>query len=299
MKKLWKIFAGIVILLFLGAGTYAGYIYSQAESTVNSDMHEPITSIDHEETKKKVEAKERLNVLLMGVDERAGDRGRSDTLIVASIQPSNEKTNMVSIPRDTRTTLGGEEPESGREDKINHAYAFGGVDMAVDTVESFLDVDMDYYVRINMEGLVELVDAVGGVTIQNDLAFSRGDQNFPEGEITLTGDEALEYVRMRKQDPNGDLGRNERQREVIKGVVEKAASFSSVNKVQGILDVMGDNVKTNADFDTLQMLFKDYRASGRNIDTYQLSGNGVMIDGIYYMQVPDAEIAKAQSLIKE
>lgn len=297
MKKLGKITAIVVILLFFGAGTYAGYVYSQAETTVNSNMHSPIDSIDHEETKKKVEDKETINILLMGVDEREGDRGRSDTLLVASVQPSNEKTRMISIPRDTRTTLGGSEPESGRMDKINHAYAFGGVDMAVDTVENFMDMDLDYYVRINMEGLVELVDAVNGVTVTNDRAFSQGGVDFPTGEISLNGDEALNYVRMRKNDPNGDLGRNERQREVIKGVVDKAASFSSVSKIQGILDVLGGNVTTNADFDTMKMLFQDYRKSGQNIDTYQMKGSGVTIDGIYYMQMPDDEIAKAKSLI--
>ncbi|WP_102335514.1 LCP family glycopolymer transferase [Salimicrobium jeotgali] len=297
MKKLGKITAIVAILLFFGAGTYAGYVYSQAETTVNSNMHSPVTSIDHEETKKKVEDKETINILLMGVDEREGDRGRSDTLLVASVQPSKEKTNMISIPRDTRTVLGGNEPESGRMDKINHAYAFGGVDMAVDTVETFMDMELDYYVRINMEGLVELVDAVNGVTVTNDRAFTQGGIEFPEGEIDLSGNEALEYARMRKNDPNGDLGRNERQREVIKGVVDKAASFSSVSKIQGILDVLGGNVTTNADFDTMKMLFQDYRKSGQNIDTYQMKGSGVTIDGIYYMQMPDEEIAKAKSLI--
>src|SRR5690606_27392907 len=131
--------------------------------------------------------------------------------IVLTVNPNKESIQMVSIPRDTRTEIIGK----GFEDKINHAYAFGGMEMAIDTVENFLDIPIDYYVQVNMEGFKDLIDAVGGVTVENDLAFTQDGYHFPEGTITLYGDEALAFVRMRKNDPRGEFGRQLRQRQII------------------------------------------------------------------------------------
>src|SRR5699024_63461 len=129
-------------------------------------------------------------------------------MIVMTLDPNNNQMQLVSIPRDSRTLIVGK----GFQDKINHAYAFGGSEMSVATVENFLDIDLDYYVRMNMEGLAQLVDAVGGIMVNNDQQFSQSGYTFDTGKIQLDGDKALAYVRMRKQDPQGDVGRNDRQR---------------------------------------------------------------------------------------
>ena len=94
---------------------------------------------------------------------------------------------MLSIPRDTRTEIIGH----NSVDKINHAYAFGGVPMAVNTVEHFLDIPIDYYVFINMEGFLQIIDTIGGVTIDNDMDLTYNSYHYPKGEITLDGDKAL------------------------------------------------------------------------------------------------------------
>src|SRR5690606_34677527 len=107
-----------------------GYVYSiyhNAKQTVNEQMKRELPSIDIERTKEKVARKEKLNILLLGVDKRPGDRGRSDTMIILTLDPQANKMQMISIPRDTRTLIVGK----GFEDKINHAYAFGGPDMSV------------------------------------------------------------------------------------------------------------------------------------------------------------------------
>src|SRR5699024_12248826 len=96
---------------------------------------------------KKVKATEPLNILLLGVDARESDKGRSDALIVLSLDPQNDVMRLISIPRDTRTTIVGK----GGEDKINHAYAFGGTGMAVATAEDFLGIEVDYYFHLNMK----------------------------------------------------------------------------------------------------------------------------------------------------
>ncbi|RKJ22727.1 LytR family transcriptional regulator, partial [Butyricicoccus sp. 1XD8-22] len=98
---------------------------------------------------------------------RPGDRGRSDSIIVMTVNPKTESIDMLSIPRDTRVEIVGK----GVDDKINHAYAFGGVEMSMNTVEKFLDIPIDYYIKLNMEGFKEIVDAVGGVDVNNDIDF--------------------------------------------------------------------------------------------------------------------------------
>ncbi|SEA37730.1 cell envelope-related function transcriptional attenuator common domain-containing protein [Thalassobacillus cyri] len=293
--KWWKFTLLVMLLIMLAAGAYVYSIYSNVKNTVDNDLHAPVSSIDTDLTKKKVKSKEPLNILLLGVDERNYDKGRSDTMIVMTLDPDNDRMQMISIPRDTRTEIVGK----GIQDKINHAYAFGGSDMSVNTVENFLDIEIDYYVRMNMEGLEQLVDAVGGITVNNNLAFTNGSYEFPKGELNLNGKEALAFVRMRKQDPQGDAGRNERQRQVIEGVIDKGASLGGVNKIGEIMDILGTNVNTNMDFSDMRKLGTDYRSARKNTETYQIQGNGTRIDGVYYLNVPEEEVEKVNGMIEE
>ncbi|HLS09653.1 LCP family protein [Lentibacillus sp.] len=295
-KRRWlKIVLPVIFVLIAGVGLYAYSIYGNAKDTVNEKMHEPIDSIDRDVTKKKVEASEPLNVLLMGVDERENDSGRSDALMVMSLDPKDDSMQLVSIPRDTRTTIVGK----GFEDKINHAYAFGGSDMAVATVENFLDIELDYYVRLNMQGLKELVDELGTITVDNEIAWNDGKYDFNVGPVEMDGDKTMAYVRMRKQDPNGDFGRTDRQRKVIQGIIEQGASVGSVAKINDYIDVLGNNMATSMDFDDMKKLFNGYRNTRKNIASYQMKGNGTNIDGIYYLMVPDEEVAKVHGMISK
>ncbi|TFJ92196.1 LCP family protein [Lentibacillus salicampi] len=295
-RKKWIWITLIVLFVLVGLGTAYGYsIWHNVQSTVDKKLHKPVGGIDTEATKKKVEKKEPINILLLGVDERQYDKGRSDTMIVMTLDPANDQMQMVSIPRDTRTEIVGR----GTMDKINHAYAFGDSEMSVDTVENFLDIELDYYVRMNMEGLAQLVNAVGGITVTNDRAFNQGGHAFGTGELQLNGKEVLAYARMRKEDPQGDLGRNERQRQVIQGIINKGANFNVVNKVDNIMDVLGDNMVTNMKFEDMRNLATNYRSARKDISTYQMSGQGQRIDDTYYMLMSDEEVAKVHKMITE
>src|SRR5699024_958368 len=134
-------------------GAYAYSIYHNAKTTVNKNMHDPVETIDTNLTKKKLNETDVLNILLLGVDAYENEAGRSDAIMIMHLNPQTDEMDIVSIPRDARTEIVGK----GIQDKINHAYAFGGADMSIATVENFLDIDIDYYVTINMDGLVELV----------------------------------------------------------------------------------------------------------------------------------------------
>jgi LCP family protein required for cell wall assembly len=259
-------------------------------------MHHPI---DRAKSDKRVEEvslqnKQPFSVLLLGVDQRKGDKGRSDTMIVLSINPKLNSVKMLSIPRDTRTEIIGK----GTEDKINHAYAFGNEEMAMNTVENFLDIPIDYFLKVNMEGFKDIVDAVGGITVDNDLDFSQGGYQFPKGKVTLDGKKALAFTRMRHEDPRGDFGRQLRQREIIQGVLSEGASLSSLTKYQTIFAALGNNVRTNLTFDQMMDIQKNYRSAAGNVDQMTVKGSGTKINGIYYYIVPDDEKQRIQSELK-
>ncbi|WP_285843076.1 polyisoprenyl-teichoic acid--peptidoglycan teichoic acid transferase TagU [Priestia aryabhattai] len=295
-KRALKITMAIILVLILGVGAYAYNIWHSVEKTF-TQTHEPLNRDVSEKRSEKVSFSKRdpISILLLGVDQRAGDRGRSDSLILMTVNPKDQSMKMVSIPRDTRTEIVGK----GTTDKINHAYAFGGVDMAVNTVEKFLDVPVDYYVQVNMESFKDIVDAVGGVTVNNDLNFDYDGYSFKKGNLTLDGKEALAYSRMRKQDPRGDFGRQMRQRQIIEGVIEEGASVQSLTNYGTILDTIGTNVRTNLTFDDMKQIQSNYKDARRNVEQLQVDGKGEKIDGIYYYAVSDATREALSSKLKQ
>ncbi|RDU37233.1 LytR family transcriptional regulator [Neobacillus piezotolerans] len=295
-KRLMLIALGCLVALFLAGGGYAFTVYHSI-SKATDKMHTPIKRVKSPKRIELVtlEKQQPISVLLLGVDEREGDRGRTDSMIVLTINPSLGSVKMVSIPRDTRTVIAGR----GAEDKINHAYAFGGVEMAMETVEGFLDIPIDYYVKVNMEGFSGLVDAVGGVTVTNPFEFTYGEDLFSKGEITLDGESALNYSRMRYEDPRGDFGRQERQRAIIKAVLDKGASLPSLANFDKIFAELGRSIKTNLSFEQMVGIARNYKDAAKNIEQLELNGTGTKINAIYYYLVTDEERQRVQAELKQ
>lgn len=285
-----------MLFILVSAGVYTYSIYYSLTEAVDT-MHNPIQREVSEKRTEEItlEKKDPISVLMLSVDEREGDKGRSDTIIVLTVNPNQESIKMLSVPRDTRTEIVGRD----EEDKINHAYAFGGVEMSMNTVENFLDIPIDYYINVNMEGFKDTVDSVGGITVQNPFAFAESGYEFKEGEISLNGNEALAFVRMRKQDLSGDYGRQQRQREVIQGVIDKGASFSSITRFKNIFKVLGENVKTNLSFNEMVDIQKNYKDTGKSIESIQLEGEGQYINDISYQIVSEEERMRVQKELKE
>jgi polyisoprenyl-teichoic acid--peptidoglycan teichoic acid transferase len=291
----WRNIIGLLLFIILIVGGLYGFTVYNSFNKAVATMHEPLDDKQSKEKQKEVlEKNEPFSVLMLGVDERDGDSGRSDTMIVLTVNPNNNSVKMLSIPRDTMTEIVGK----GKEDKINHAYAFGGVPMAVDTVEKFLDIPIDYYVKVNMEGFKDIVDTVGGINVENDLAFKVGEFKFPDGRIHLNGEEALIFIRMRYDDPNGDFGRQERQRQVIQAVIKEGASISSLSKAPDIFKAIGSNVKTNLTFEEMINIQKNYKEAGKNIEQLTIQSEGKMIENIYYGIVTMAEQQRIQDELK-
>lgn len=296
-KKKWPWVVGIIGVLLLIGGGYVLSVYLSFTSTLK-EIHEPIERdvSDKRDDQLILEEKDPFSVLMLGVDEREGDSGRSDTIIVLTVNPTEKSTKMVSIPRDTYTEIVGK----GVKDKINHAYAFGGIEMSMNTVEELLDIPIDYVVQVNMEGFEDIVDAVGGVTVNNTLDFSVGAYNYPIGNINLNGKEALSYVRMRHDDPTGDFGRQNRQKQVIQAIMKEGASVNSLLNYRSIFNALGDNVKTNMKYEEMVDVQANYRdAVGKLDQLYFEKGTGKTIDTIWYYIMDEAELIEIQDALKK
>ncbi|BDG49077.1 MULTISPECIES: LytR family transcriptional regulator [Parageobacillus] len=295
-KKRWlRWIGGIAAALLVGAGIFTYSIYHNVKQTAKQMYENVHWKSEKRDEEVSVKEKTPISILLIGVDERKGDRGRADSLIVMTVNPKKKSVEMVSVPRDTRTEIVGR----GTKDKINHSYAFGGVEMTMATVEHFLDIPIDYYIKVNMESFRDIVDAVGGVTVDNPFAFTYEGTHFPKGKITLDGEKALKYSRMRYDDPRGDFGRQDRQKQIIQAIIEKGASFSSLANYGDVLTAIGKNMKTNLTFDEMKEIQANYKEARHHIEQLYITGKGKMIGGTYYLLVPEAERLAVSNKLKE
>lgn len=301
-KGTHKVFRGILIaciVIILAVVAYAAVAYFNVKNAVD-DTYSPFADTNSEtvqSTEKKISDAQTLNILLLGTDtgtEGRTDKGRSDTMILMQINPKTNETYMVSLERDIRTEIVGH----GTTEKLNSAYAYGGEEMAIATIENLLDTKIDYYITINMAGLESLVDSVGGVNVNNTLDFTYQDNHFAVGNIHLDGAQALSYSRMRKEDPEGDYGRQKRQRQVVEAIIKKAVNFKTAFTYQKILSSLESNVKMNLTWDNLTSMQESYTKALGNIESDQLAGTGEMIDGVSYQIVSDEELARVRGIIK-
>ena len=293
-KKIFAIIFGIILVLFLAVVGMGAKLYWDDSKSMDKTYE---TVERSKKSQVNLNNKEPFSVLLLGID--TGDdgrveQGRSDTTIVATVNPRDKQTTLVSLARDTYVDI----PGQGKQDKLNHAYAFGGASLAMDTVENYLNIPINHYVSINMAGLKELVNAVGGIEVNNNLTFSQDGYDFTIGKISLDGEQALSYSRMRYEDPNGDYGRQERQRKVIEGIVQKVLSLNSVSNYQEILTAVSDNMKTDLSFDDMKKIALDYRSAFGKVKQDQLQGTGFMQDGVSYQRVDEQELTRVQQELK-
>jgi polyisoprenyl-teichoic acid--peptidoglycan teichoic acid transferase len=296
-RKIWPWVVGVLGVFLLVIVVYGILLFKNLTDTAK-EIHEPIDRTISEKREEPVSFKDKepFSMLVLGVDAREGDKGRSDTIIIMTVNPGTKSTKMVSIPRDTYTEIVGR----GINDKINHAYAFGGTEMSMATVENLLDIPIDYVVQVNMESFKDIVDAVGGITLNNTLNFKVGNNTFSKGQISLNGDEALAFVRMRKEDPRGDFGRQDRQKQVIQAVLREGASVSSLLNYKSIFGAIGNNVKTNMTFDEMVEVQKNYRdAAGKVDQLYIEKGQGQTINSIWYYILNDEELQGITGELKE
>ncbi len=208
------------------------------------------------------------NILLLGVDNNGPNTlpfsgVRSDTIIILSVDIHGKSVNAISIPRDSKVYLA---DEHGVQ-KINAAYAIGGIELTKKTIEETFGIKIHNYVIINTQGVVKLIDALGGIPIHIDQNMKYNDYsaklkiNLPKGDYVLNGQEAEEYLRFRK-DSLGDIGRVHRQQKFVKALIEKIKSPDALKKIPEALKIAG--LYSRTDLNLYQM--SQYAAIAREID---------------------------------
>ena len=307
-KRIWRVIFTILLVVMVGSVAYLFKAYSDIGSTAESIYNSVSVNEMREEEIEVETATQPISFLLLGADtgtaeEERTETGRSDTIIVCTVNPNTKTTTLLSIPRDSYTEIVGYSDMydyyGDYYDKMNHAYAFGGTEMSINTVQEFLNVPIDYYVEVNFDGLVDIVDAVGGIEVTSPLTFDFYGPQFIEGETrTFTGFEALQFARMRKQDPEGDLGRQKRQQMVIKAILDKVLTMGTVVNYKNILATLEDNVQLNMSLDEIISIASGYRKSMENFQQFYVEGQEVYIDEIYYYYVNPEERLRLSNILR-
>jgi LCP family protein required for cell wall assembly len=237
--------------------------------------------------------------LLIGADQRPGDVGRADTMIVGSYDEKNQRLAMVSIPRDTFTYVKGH-----GFTKINHSYAYGGPSLAVQTAQQLIGMPIDHYVVVNFQGFMGFIDALGGVDINAEKRLYYVDPedtgmgpnglviDIQPGPQRMNGYNALGYARFR-MDEEGDRGRMRRQQQVIEAVVKEIAQPSTFAKIPKLIPTVFKTVET--DMTTAQMVSYGLGGKGalsKGVAAGAITGADMMLNGIYYMVPNMVEVRK-------
>jgi len=239
-----------------------------------------------------------FSVLLLGTDTGELGRkykGRTDSLMIATVNPKKETTTVVSIPRDTIIAPVGYEDKFPI--KMNAAYELGSAKTSMETVQTWLNVPVDAYMLVNMGGLEKIVNELGGIKVASPLTFKYNPDtahedkgnlySFKKGETTyqhagkdnvmktydvMDGAAALAFSRMRYQDPTGDYGRQKRQRMVLEEIAKTAVRNPIALTSRSTLAVIGESTKTDLTFDDVQRIAGNYVGAAKNIKTDNFTG---------------------------
>lgn len=288
----------------LMVSAYALSLQKKAEEAVDR-AYEAVPETPKSEIRgeAKVEpAKDNVSILLIGVDgsdaRQLGDRSRSDALVVATFNPEEKSVKLLSIPRDSYVYI----PKVGYKDKITHAHAFGGTHAAIESVEEMLDIPIDYYVKMNFNAFIEVVDALGGVEV--DVPYDRlekdeNDKNaiqLKKGLQVLDGRHTLALARTRKMD--NDIERGKRQQMILQAIIKEMASLKSIAKYGDVIEAVGDNMKTDMTFKEMTSFWEYVKGGAPEMDTLSLQGYDDWSTGIYYYKLNENDLENVQQILK-
>ncbi|CAM3038987.1 LCP family protein [Leuconostoc gasicomitatum] len=272
-----------------------------------------------------------ISILLYGTD--TGElgrtyRGRTDSMMLLLINPKTKQTTMVSLPRDAMVSIVGYEDTFPQ--KLNAAYAYGSTATSIKTVEAFLNIPIDFYALVNMGGLANMVNQVGGISVDSPLDFTysqetahdygpnlyrfhknsdkyeHSDDNgktWSKSKTKMNGDAALAFSRMRYDDPEGDYGRQKRQRIVLEGLIKKSANVSTLLNKE-FMSTISSNVRTDLTFGDMTTMASKYIDAKNDIITEHMQGVSTSYpdsegNNVSYEVIPQKEKQRATNLIRE
>lgn len=296
----------LISLLFVGTVSYSSYLYMKVKAVTDHSYEDLQRGSVSEQREKAVEPLSgNLSLLIMGVDEsnerykEYGDAIRTDALLLATINKHDKSVKLLSIPRDCYVYISSRQ----KKDKIAHAHVFGGVDSTIQTVEQFLNVPVDYYVKFNFKSFTKIVDALGGIDLQvpvNVTEQNSLDQanaiTLQKGQHHLNGEQALALARTRHID--SDYMRGRRQQIVFEAIAKKAQSVETLGKLGTILEAIGSDVKTNLTLDDMIKIANNMVTSPLHIEKLQVKGEDQYIQGIYYYVPNEAELRNTTNTLR-
>lgn len=294
-----NVFLIFILLIVLGSAAYGMTRYRSVKNSVNSSF-KPSGVTKERDVSAALKNKKPVSILLMGTDTGAFGRdykGRTDSMMVITLNPKSQKTTITSVPRDTAVNIPGYKKESPA--KINAAYSYGQAKTAIESVQKLLNIPIDFYALINMGGMEKVINKVNGVNVTPTLSFKYGGFTFTKGEEThMNGKKALAYSRMRYDDPQGDYGRQTRQREVLMALVHKSSSFSSLLN-QSFINSLTDQTQTDLTFDDLTIIAKDYNSVRKHTDETHLQGTSAQVSDQSMEVMKKSELQRVTNFVRE
>ncbi|MEK4109753.1 LCP family protein required for cell wall assembly [Paenibacillus sp. DS2363] len=292
------VYYGYSIVHFANSiSTASGTSSNSSSSGTDNDSDTPTTTIP------RWEGQERVNILLLGGDSRGDDAGRSDSVMVASIDPVTKKAHLFSVLRDTYVAI----PGHGKS-RLNAAFSYGGAELTKQTVSDLLGIPIQHYVYTDFTGFMALVDAVGGIEIdvEKDMYYtSKADKHMYDIDLKkglqhMDGKTALQYVRFR-HDATSDFTRTERQRIFMTELAKKMQSTTSLFKIPDILEAIAPYIETDlSPTQMLKLASLGFDIHVNDIDQQQIPPNKLLTNELVgSAQVLGVDVTKLQSYIQK
>lgn len=330
------VFLLVSILLIIGGLHY----YNSVKSSLNQSYS--TTGLKSEKTAKQLITNQKpISFLTLGTDVGTdggfgSDRNRADltdSMMVVTINPKKNTTTLISIPRDIMTSISGF--EGSFPQKLNAAYAFketsdksatlgDGVATTMSTIEKMFNIPINYFAMVNMSGLGDIVDQIGGVSVQSPLTFAFSQETahatgnelyqFTENSTSfeyakngedftkfkkMNGDAALAFARMRYQDPQGDYGRTQRQRLLLQGIVTKMKQKPSQVVNLKFIQSVTKNIASNLRADDMMDLGSHYLSATKNVKSYSVQGEGQSYNEVSYQRVTTMQRQAITDMIRK
>ncbi|MFC2145057.1 LCP family protein [Actinomycetota bacterium] len=282
------VFSAIIFVAAVGAGAFFLYLNS-INNTINS-----LNSAEVEDVLAPIESPEEpVTILILGRDSRdtESERGRADTIMLLYLDPVKSTGSLLSIPRDTYVEI----PGHG-EDKINAAYAYGGEELMIKTIQDFIGSEINHYITLDFQGFIDLVDAMGGVdiTIDRPLVDPLSGANLSPGDHHLTGEQALAYTRSRSTEL-GDIGRIQRQQHLFRELIAQKLNMQYLSNIPHYFNILIENTRT--DLEVLTILRYSKAALSFNSENFETgiipTHSDWIEDNTISVQIPNIEEARA------
>lgn len=280
-KKVALIILAVIIALLLGGGLYA---YSYIQNTMNKMDKVDISSNAEDLGVTENKNADIVNIALYGIDAPEGETGRSDSIMILTLDNVHNRIKLTSVMRDSYVDIAGH-----GMDKINHAYAFGGPELAIRTLNENFGLNITDFMSVNFTSMPAIIDQLGGVTIDitdEEIGTGQIPGLYQSGTQLLTGDQALAYSRIRYASGN-DFKRTERQRTVLNALVIKMIQ-QPVTSYPGLINDLAPYITTSLSNQEMLDMTTKYGALAKqgirqNRFPQDDDANGQMIDGVYYL----------------